>query len=75
MSVDNTTDSDNVTGSEGILDMAANTACNALVNVPSTRAGTPKLPSKPGSALAQGLPSQSPRHLHRAELQPPWSLQ
>ena len=48
MSVDNTTDSDNVSGSEVILNSATNTACSALVSVPSLMAGTPKLPLRLG---------------------------
>ena len=48
--------SHDVSGPEVIYSSAADTACNALINVPSTRTGTPKLLSKPGSALAQGLP-------------------
>ena len=41
MSSDNTTDSDNVSGSEVILNSVANAACSALVSVPSMRAGIP----------------------------------
>ena len=59
MSINNTTDSDGVSGPEVILNTAANAACGALVSVPSMRAGTPKPPSRPGSALAQGLPWSS----------------
>ena len=60
MSVNNTTDSDSVSGSELTLNTEANAACGALLSVPSTRAGTPKPPSRPGSALAQGLPQSVP---------------
>ena len=60
MSVDNAADSDKVSGSEVILNTAANAACGALVSVPIMRAGTPKVPSRPGSALAQGLPWSVP---------------
>ena len=60
MSVDNTTNSDNVEGPEVITSTAADTACNALVSVPDMRAGTPKPPSRPGSVLAQGLPWSLP---------------
>ena len=60
ISVDNTTNSDNVSGSEVISHAAAGTACNALVSVPSTRKGNPKPPSRPGSTLAQGLPRSLP---------------
>ena len=56
MCIDNATESDNVSGSEVILNTAANATCSTLVSVPSTRAGTPKLPSRPGFVLAQGLP-------------------
>ena len=44
MSINNAKDSDSVSGSEMILNTAANAACGALVSVPSMRAGTPKLP-------------------------------
>ena len=60
MFVNNTTYSDGVSGSEMILNTAANAACGALVSVPNRRAGTPKPPSKPGSALAQSLPRSVP---------------
>ena len=56
MSIINATDSNNVSGSEMIRNIAANAACGALVGTPSMRAGTPELPSRPGSMLAQGLP-------------------
>ena len=48
--------SGNVSGPEVISNTSAVTACSALANVPSTQAGNPKLPSQPGSMLAQGLP-------------------
>ena len=60
ISVDSTTNSNNVSGSEVITHTAADTACNALVSVPSMRAGTPNPPSGPGSALVQGLPKSLP---------------
>ena len=44
--------SDSVSGTDVITSAAANTACNALVNVPRMRAGTPK---PPGSVLANSL--------------------
>ena len=50
--------SGNVSGPEVISSTVVVTACNALVNVPSNRAGTPKPPSWPGSALAQCLPHE-----------------
>ena len=47
--------SDSVSGTDMITSTAANTACNALINVPRMRAATPKLPSRPGSALDNSL--------------------
>ena len=58
--------SDSVSGTGVITSTAADTACNALVNVPRMRAGTPKLPSRPGSVLDNSL-SQSVPLMH------PWS--
>ena len=54
-SITNSSNPDSVSGSDVITSTAADTACNALINVPSTRAGTPKAPSRPGSVLANGL--------------------
>ena len=53
--VTNESNSDSVSGTDVITSTAADTACNALINVPSMRAGTPKLPSRPGSALDNSL--------------------
>ena len=47
--------SDSVSGTDVITSTAADTTCNALVNVPRMRAGTPKPPSKPGSVLDNSL--------------------
>ena len=47
--------SNSVSGTDVITSAAADTACNALVNVPTMRAGTPKLPSRPGSVLYNSL--------------------
>ena len=55
MSINNSSSLDSVSGRDVITSTAADTACSALVNIPSTRAGTPKPPSRPGSPLAQGL--------------------
>ena len=41
--------SDSVSGADMITSIAADTACNALINVPRMRATTPMLPSRPGS--------------------------
>ena len=47
--------SDSVSGTDVITSVAADTACNALINVPRMRAATPMLPSRPGSALDNSL--------------------
>ena len=52
--------SDSVSGKDMITSAAADTACNALVNVPRMRAGVPKLPSRPGSVLDNSLSWVSP---------------
>ena len=43
--------SNSVSGIDVITRAAADTACNALVNVPRMRAVTPKPPLRPGSVL------------------------
>ena len=50
--------SDSVSGTGMITSIAADAACNALINVPKMRASTPKQPSRPGSLLDNSL-SQS----------------
>ena len=45
--------SDSVSGTDVITSVAADTACNALINVPRMRAATSKLPSRPGSVLVR----------------------
>ena len=52
--------SNSVSGTDVITCAAADTACNALANVPRTRAGTPKPPSRPGSVLDNSLPQSVP---------------
>ena len=47
--------SDSVSGRDVITSVAADTACNALINVPRTRAATPMPPSRPDSALDNSL--------------------
>ena len=47
--------SDSVSGTDVITSVAANTACNTLINVPRMRAATPISPSRPGSALDNNL--------------------
>ena len=47
--------SDSVSGTDMITSIAADTACNALINVPRMRAATSKPPSRPGSALDNSL--------------------
>ena len=47
--------SDSVSGTDMITSVAADTACNALVNVLRMRAATPMPPSRPGSALGNTL--------------------
>ena len=47
--------SDSVSGTDVITSAAADTACNALVNVPRMRAGTSRLPSRPGFVLDSSL--------------------
>ena len=59
-SVNNSSSLDSVSGTDVITSTAADTACSALVNIPSMRATTPKPSSKPGSALGQGLPWSVP---------------
>ena len=68
--------SDSVSGTNVITSAAADTACNALVNVPRMRAGTPKLPpSRLGSTLDDSLSWSVPLTCPQAEVQPPWPLQ
>ena len=47
--------SDSVLGRDMITSAAADMACNALINVPRTRAATPMPPSRPGSMLDNSL--------------------
>ena len=47
--------SNSVSGMDVITSIATDTACNALINVPRTRAATPKAPLRPGSALDNSL--------------------
>ena len=47
--------SDSVSGTDVITSVAADTACNALINVPRMRAATPMPPSRPGSVLDNSL--------------------
>ena len=47
--------SDRVSGTDVITSVAADTACNTLINVPRMRAATPMLHSRPGSALDNSL--------------------
>ena len=56
----NTAITDSVSDTDVITSAAADTACNALVNFPRMRAGTPKLPSRPGSALDNSLSQSVP---------------
>ena len=74
-SVNNSSNSDSVSGRDVITHTAADTACNALVNVPSMRAGTPKWPSRPGSVLAQGLPWSLLLTCPLSRAATPWPLQ
>ena len=46
---------DSVSGTDVITSVAADTACNTLINVPRMRAGTSMPPSWPGSALDNSL--------------------
>ena len=56
--------SDSVSGTDVTTSTAADTVCNALINVPRTRVATPVLPSRSGSALdnslSQSVPSTHP---------------
>ena len=56
--------SDSVSGTDMITSVAADTACNTLINVPRMRTATPMLPSRPGSvldnSLSQSVPSTCP---------------
>ena len=47
--------SDSVSDTDMITSVAADTACNALINVPRMREATPMLPSRPGSVLDNSL--------------------
>ena len=67
--------SDSVSGTDVITSIAANTACNALINVPRMRAATPMPPSRPGSVLDNSLSWSVPSICPQAELQLPWPLQ
>ena len=58
--ITNESNSDSVSGTDVITSTAADTACNALINVPSTRTGTPKPPSRPGSVLDNSLSRSVP---------------
>ena len=75
MSVNNSSSLDSVSGTDVITSTAADTACSALVNIPSMRAGTPKPPSRPGSALAQGLSWSVPSTHPPSRAATPWPLQ
>ena len=67
--------SDSVSGTDVITSVAADTACNALINVPRMRAATSKPPSRPGSVLDNSLSQSVPLTCPQAELQHPWLLQ
>ena len=73
-SVTNSSNLDSISDTDVTSNTTADIACNALINVPSTRAGTPKLPSRPGSALTNGLSWSVPSMHPQAKLWPPWSL-
>ena len=60
--------SDSVSGTDVILSIAADTACNALINIPRMRAATPKLLSRPGSVLDNSLSQSVPLTCPQAEL-------
>ena len=47
--------SNSVSGTDMVTSVAADTACNALINVPRVRAATPKPPSRPGFVLDNSL--------------------
>ena len=47
--------SDSFSGMDMITSVAADTACNTLINVPRMRAATPMLPSWPGSVVDNSL--------------------
>ena len=47
--------SDSVSGTDVITSVAADTACNTLINVPGMRAATPMPPSRPGFVLDNSL--------------------
>ena len=47
--------SGSVSGMDVITSIAADTVCNALINVPRMRAVAPKVPSRPGSVLDNSL--------------------
>ena len=47
--------SDSVSDTDVITSIAADTACNTLINVPRMRAATPMPPSRPGSVLDNSL--------------------
>ena len=67
--------SDSVSGTDVITSVAADTACNALINVPRMRAATPKPPSRPVSALDNSLSWWVPLTPPQAELWHLWPLQ
>ena len=56
--------SDSVSGTDMITSVAADTTCNALINVPRMRAATLRLPSRPGSALDNSLSWSVPLTCH-----------
>ena len=74
-SLADTSNSDSVSGTNVISSNAADTACNALISVPKTRAATPKPPLQPGSALDSGLSQSVPLMHPTVELLCPWMLQ
>ena len=55
MTLTDKSNSDSVSGMDMITSVAADTACNALINVPRTRAATPMLPLRPGFVLDNNL--------------------
>ena len=60
--------SDSVSGTDVITSVAADTACNALINVPRMRAATSMPPSRPGSVLGNSLSQSVPLTHPPAEL-------
>ena len=66
--------SDSVLGTDMITSVAADMACNTLINVPRMRAATPMPASTPGSVLDNILSQSVPLTHPQGELQHPWLL-